>query len=217
MNLVELFSGSGNVSSSFRSYGFETFEIDNRKRSGVCMPDLKLNILDLKRRMIPFDKIDVVWCGLPCTAYSHASGNHYRDADNNLNHLANSYIKLLKFSLNFIEENHPLLYFIENPTGRLRYQKLMIDFLARTSGMIKYCTLGSYGFDTTKPTDIFTNATQLQLRTPLKFGRGYKAPGIFSNLSLIQRQQTPQDLCNDIAKQSTLMINNISLHPNEIL
>jgi hypothetical protein len=200
--MVELFCGSGNITRSFKDAGFHTFGIDNRKRLNVCEPDLKTDILkvdiDILREAYP----DIIYAGVPCNAFSNAAGNYYRDGTG-YKESTKYFQKLLKKTLQIIEEIKPALYYIENPKASLRYNKLMIDFLARTSGTIKQCTLSSYGFPTTKPTDIFTNNAALKLLPMEAYGRGAKClNGNFNNLTQAQRQATPYLLGKSIAEQS---------------
>jgi hypothetical protein len=206
--IIELFCGAGEVSRAFKQYGFESFTIDKRKRKGKCVPDLCTDILKIDSAVFPFSRPGVIWCAVPCDAFSNAAGNYYRDG-NGYKESTKYFNSLLRKSLNLIEEkinemesNRLLLYFIENPRASLRYNKLMIDFLARTSGTIKTCTLGSYGFPTTKPTDIFTNYATLKLKPMLPYGRGAKCLNqSFNNLTKAQRQATPFELAENIAKQ----------------
>lgn len=206
--MIELFSGCGNISRAFRDIGFTTFSVDIRKRSGVCMPDLKADVLKLSSQDFPIKQPAVIYAAVPCNAFSNAAGNYYRDGTG-YKESTKYFQKLLRKTIALIEEMRPTLYFIENPKASLRYNKLMIDFLARTSGTIKQCTLGSYGFVTTKPTDIFTNCAALSLRPMMAYGRGAKCSGIsFNNLTTVQRQATPYELGFELAQQSHIYLSN---------
>lgn len=198
---VELFCGSGSISKAFSNQGFITWSTDIRRRKNICEPTLKIDFNNLYRSFIPFDNIDVIYAGLPCTAFSYASGNYYYKNQIPTPN-AEEYIKLLDKCLVLIHDIKPNLWFIENPRGRLRYNKLMIDFLANNGGCCKYCTLSSYGFPTTKPTDIFTNAYDWSPRVPRSYGRGYKNESsyVFDNLTVCSRQKTPIEFANSIAQ-----------------
>lgn len=196
---VEFFCGHGNISSSLKEQGFQTWKTDIRYRKGKCTPDYNCDILNLKRSDIPFDKIDVAWASIPCDVFSHASGDYYLTDYGKLGENALHFIKLLKKTVALFEEMQPALWFIENPKGRMRYQKTMVDFLARNNGTIKECTLSSYGFPTTKPTDIFTNAYSWQPLPMDKFGRGAKCMPVFNKMTKCQRQETPWNLCKSIS------------------
>lgn len=208
LTMIELFCGGAEVSRSFKDHGFQTFTVDIRNRKGKCNPDLCLDVLKLQQSDFPFKYPGVLWAAVPCDAFSNAAGNYYRDgtgykeSTKYFNSLLRKTLALIEEIIESNESNRLFYYFIENPRASLRYNKLMIDFLARTSGTIKPCTLGSYGFATTKPTDIFTNYQALKLRPMLPYGRGAKCPGqSFNNLTKAQRQSTPYELGSEIANQ----------------
>lgn len=206
--IIELFCGAAEVTRAFKELGFASFTVDKRNRKGKCVPDLCADILKINAAVFPFQSPGVIWAAVPCDAYSNAAGNYYRDGTG-YKESTKYFNSMLRKTLNLIEEmlakqesNRHLIYFIENPRASLRYNKLMIDFLARTSGTVKECTLGSYGFPTTKPTDIFTNYAALTLKEKLPYGRGAKCAGqSFNNLTKAQRQSTPFELGLDIAYQ----------------
>lgn len=199
--MIEFFCGGAEVSRAFKTFGFETLTVDKRNRKGKCVPDICTDILKISSGDIPFKSPSIIWAAVPCDAFSNAAGNYYRDGTG-YKESTKYFITLLRKTLQLIEDLKPVFYFIENPRASLRYNKLMIDFLARTSGTIKECTLGSYGFPTTKPTDIFTNYQALKLRDKLPFGRGAKVTGTsFNNLTKAQRQGTPYQLGEEIAAQ----------------
>lgn len=200
MNVVELYSGSGTISQAFKSLGHSTFEIDNRKRKGICTPDLKADIMNVTAKDIPFNKIEVVWCSFPCQAFSHAAGDYYFKNGSPQNESARYFLKLLKSTLILINELSPVLYFIENPRGHLRYQKILLDWLCRNNGMTKELTYASYGFPTIKPTNLFTNAHDFVCRSLHPYGRGNKNPvDIFDNMTTCQRQKVPNSLALEVA------------------
>ena len=197
-NFVELFSGCGEVSRCF-SATHNVFSIDIRKRKGICEPTLRKDIFKCERKDIPFEIIHVLWCSVPCTAFSYSAGNYYFSKGGIIKPTATPYVKILIKTLRYIQLLKPTLWFIENPRGHLRYQKVLIDFLTKNNGMIKELTLGSYGFPTTKPTNIFTNAVTWQPKQMLPFGKYYsKCKNDFSNLTIVKRQKIPFALAEDI-------------------
>lgn len=198
MNLLELFCGKAEISEAFKEAGHNTFTVDKRFRKGTCEPDLQIDINKLCRPLIPFDKIHCIWASFPCTPFSYGAGNYYYDGKYSKENAA-PFIKLVKNTLDFIEECNPDFFFIENPRGKLRYEKLMIDWCIKYKALVKEITLGSYGFHTIKPTDIFTNACDWLPRKKLPFGRGSRNAGKpLTNLTTIQRQSTPKALGTEI-------------------
>lgn len=197
MTGIELFCGKGVITSTFRAAGWEMISLDNRKRKGVCEPTIKLDILNARPGDFP-KRPGFVCASPPCPAFSNASGNYYFDSlipKENAKH----FIKLLQHTLYLIEEINPEYFFIENPRGRMRYNKSLIDFLVKQNGMTKQLTWGSYGFPTTKPTDIFTNALDFKVRKMLPYGRGAKNHiGTFNNMTVCQRQEIPVEFARDL-------------------
>lgn len=200
MNVVELFSGNAIISNEFKLSGHNTFSIDVRRRKGVCEPDLKKDIMQLRIKDIPFKKVDVIWASPPCDVWSYAAGSFHWNDNKPRTFKCLNHIKLLDKTLTIIEKLCPGLFFIENPRGRLRYYKGMIDFLIKNRGMIKEITYSSYGFPTTKPTDIFTNAIDYMPKELDKFGRGAKVDYKLDNFSKCQKQKVPGSLAKEIRR-----------------
>lgn len=199
LNVVELFSGSGVLSDEFKKAGHNTFTVDIRKRKGICMPDLRKNILQLKRSDIPFDKIDVLWLSPPCDVWSYAAGSfHWHKEGTPKTEKCKTHINILLKSLTLIEEFCPGYFFIENPRGRLRKYPALTKFLENYPGVCRELTYSSYGFPTIKPTNIFTNALNYVPRTLDAYGRGAKNKAIFDNLTKCQRQKVPGTLAKEI-------------------
>lgn len=199
LTVVELFCGSAKLSRTFEERSHQVFSIDKRKRTGVCEPTLQIPIEKVKRSLIPFDKINVMWASVPCIAFSYGAGNYYYDGKYSKEN-AWYFLKLLKITLNLIAECTPDFFFIENPRGKLRYEKMMIDWCIKHGAVVKPITLGSYGFHTIKPTDIFTNAYDWQPRKALPYGRGARNKNgkLLTNLTICQRQSTPSELCLEL-------------------
>lgn len=78
MKMLELFSGSGRMSTYFKSLGFETFTIDNNnkfnKHTNLIADILTITAEDILEK---FGRPDVIWASPPCTAFSVASLGHH--------------------------------------------------------------------------------------------------------------------------------------------
>lgn len=201
---VEIFSGSGTITKALNNAGLVSKTIDIRKRKGVCEPDLRMDVMDLSARHI-YDLLETkqvffMWLSPPCDIWSLASGGyHLDDRFNPKTDKAKEHLKILKKSLALVREIKPVYFFVENPRGKLRHYPPMIDFLVKNGGMTKELTLSSYGFPTTKPTNIFTNAYDLNFKELDAFGRGAKCDNNFDNLTKAKRQAIPVQLANEIA------------------
>ena len=159
MNVVELFSGSGTFSKIFKENGHDTFSIDIRKRKGKCEPDLRKDIMDVLIRDIPFKKVHVLWASPPCDVFSKAGGNFHWNPDGTpKTEKCDVHLRLLQKTLRLIEKIRPDVFFIENPDGKMKYRKELVNFLIRNNGMMKRIYYSDYGFGTMKPTILFTNA-----------------------------------------------------------
>lgn len=202
MKQLELFSGHGTISAEFREHDFDTFEIDIRKRKGYCMPDLRADIGTLTPDDITekFGRPDVIWCSFPCDTFSYFAGSQHYDGKEPISEKAFAHLVLLEHTLSLIESLNPYLYFIENPRGRLRYNTALRSFLSRTYGVTKEVTYSSYGADTIKPTNIFTNAHDWKPRPLDRYGKGATNPrGQLADKPLTERQAIPVQLADEIA------------------
>jgi site-specific DNA-cytosine methylase len=201
---VEIFCGAGKISAALNQNGFISKKIDIRKRKGVCVPDLRIDVLKLTAAQIlelcETPQLFFMWLSPPCDIWSYASGGYHLTKNfEPKTEKAKEHIKILNKSLALIEELKPTYWFIENPRGNLRYYPKMINFLVRNGGMTKELTLSSYGFPTTKPTNIFTNGHDLTFKRLESFGRGAKCNQLFDNLTKTQRQSIPAELAETIA------------------
>lgn len=200
-NVVELFCGYGVISDSFKKLGFEIFTTDIRKRKGVCEPDLRKDILELRKQDIPFEKVHVLWASPPCDIWSYASGSfHWTGEGLPKTEKSQAHIKILMRTLELIEEITPDYFFIENPRGRMRRYPPFVEWLEKHNGVEKTLTYSSYGFKTVKPTNIFTNLKEISFKDLDRFGRGAKNKFKLENASKCQKQKVPQELSDFIAK-----------------
>ena len=214
MNVVELFSGSGIISKRFREKGHKTFTVDIRKRKGICEPDLRKNIMQVRLKDIPFKKVHVIWASPPCDVFSKASGSFHWNPDGTpKTKKCQAHLRLLKKCLKLIEKISPDYFFIENPDGKMKYRKEIVNFLIRNNAMIKRVNYGDYGFGTLKPTTIFTNALDYNPKSirdtsskniaheseknnrPDTFEKNRV---IFDNLTKCQKQTIPVELVMEI-------------------
>jgi len=152
MKTLELFAGSRSFSKVAEKYGYRTHTTDIEnfdKIDQVCDIfdfDIEKSFQDLGGRP------NVIWASPPCTTFSIAScGYHWNKDRTPKTERCKQGIKIIEKTIEIIREIKPMFYFIENPRGLLRKQKMMEEFTRHT---ITYC---SYGDDRMKPTDIWTN------------------------------------------------------------
>lgn len=199
LNVVELFSGSGIVSDEFKKEGHNVFSIDIRKRKGICEPDLKKNIMQVTLKDIPFKKVDVLWASPPCDVFSKASGGfHWTKEGTPKTEKCLEHIKLLRKCIKLIEQINPDYFFIENPDGKMKYQKDLVNFLIRNNGKTIKVNYKDYGFGTLKPTTIFTNALNYFGKSVRDSSKDNSNNIIFDNLTKCQKQAVPKKLAKEI-------------------
>ncbi|MBP0902402.1 DNA cytosine methyltransferase [Mariniflexile gromovii] len=201
---IELFCGSSGFTKVSRSFGHECLSVDIRRRKEICEPHLKMDILKVRSSFFESMKPDIMWIGLPCDIWSYASGGFHLDKDfKPKTEKAKIHLDIFYKTIQIIMDSKPKHWFIENPRGRLRNYPDHLEFLKNNAGHTFECTLSSYGFGTTKPTNIFTNYQALKLKELDSFGRGAKnkVPCRFDNMTKVQRQKTPELLYKSIIKQ----------------
>ena len=161
MKTLELFCGTKSFSKVMEKHGHKTFTIDIESRFS---PDLCIDILKLKRDMLPRENFDIVWASPPCTTFSVASIRHYWKNGKPKNKKTLEGIKIVKKTIAMIKLLKPKYFFIENPRGMLRKQDFMKQFPRQT---ITYC---KYGLHYQKATDIWTNCKEWKPRLPCSNG-----------------------------------------------
>ena len=162
--LLELFSGNGDISKSFKSVGFTTYRVDwSDKVEAELHADIsKLSaddVINLCGR-VP----DVIWASPDCTTYSIATHMH-RTLKEGLvpkTEYAKTCDKTNVLMWELIDElvaRGTRLFFVENPRGRMRHMPFV---KGRTRYTLTYC---SYGRKSMKPTDIWTNHPKPDFKT----------------------------------------------------
>lgn len=206
IKVLELFSGCGILSQSFRNNNHETFEID---LADDVNPDWRVDILNVSAQDIidRFGYPDVIWASPLCTTHSIASiSKHRTRLDNGLlvakSDKAKEHDKVLIHTLNLIKELNPKYYFIENPRGGMRKSEIMQEWNEKGMYTITY---GQYGDDRMKPTDLWSNHPNPNFKpmckngdpchTPAPRGSRTGTQGLKNNR---ERSKLPKLLCEHI-------------------
>jgi site-specific DNA-cytosine methylase len=150
--LLELFAGSRSIGKVAERRGWRVFSVDIEPFDKI---DLVTDIMDLNVRDIPFVP-DVIWASPPCTTFSVMSlARHWTHEGMPKTDKAIHGLEMVKRTIRviqyFMEKNPKLIFYIENPRGKLRS---LLLFRGLRVGTVSYC---KYGDIRMKPTDIWTN------------------------------------------------------------
>ena len=202
MSVLELFAGTGSFSRVARQAGHNVFTSDYDPSFNT---DYCIDIMDFDIEKLPF-KPDVIWASPPCETFSVASiGHHWtggKGAYVPKTDRAKKGKAIVLRTIHLINKLKPKYWFIENPRGVLRKMPFMQDFNRYT---VTYC---QYGDTRMKPTDIWTNMSDLKLKPMCKNGmpchisapRGSKT-GTQGIKTYRDRSVIPSQLCEHIISQ----------------
>jgi hypothetical protein len=206
MKVLELFSGTGNVSRHFRDHGHECFRVDWSEKVDS---ELRADILTVTSDQILelFGQPDVIWASPDCTTFSVMSMGHYWEKRGAVYYPRNEKAvrggDQVKAALRLIAELKPRYWFIENPMGGLRVMPFMKGVGKRRT--VTYC---QYGERYQKPTDIWTNNLYWHPRPRCFPGdpchvaapRGSKTGIQCDNMTPLERGRIPDQLCQEIVR-----------------
>jgi hypothetical protein len=162
LKVLELFSGSGYISDTFRSFGHKAWKVDNSK-------DLDANLhIGIEHLYTPDvealcnGRPDIIWASPDCRTYSIAAtakGGGFIHRELGTYAPKTSYARFCddvdKHVFRLIKELKPRYWFVENPRGMFRHvHGEALEKLGGKRYTINYCC---YGGQLMKPTDIWTN------------------------------------------------------------
>jgi len=212
MNVLELFSGSQSFTNVAKERGHNTFTSDYKDFPST---DYVTNILEFDVYKVPFVP-NVIWASPPCTYFSVCSIGHHWNKDNtpkteNAKLGMEIAYKTRQVISHFSALNSDLIYFVENPRGKLRKLNIFNPYHINT---VTYCQYASGDeMRRMKPTDIWTNLTNIWIpRTMCRNGdnchesapRGSRTgtQGLKGNF---ERSRVPSELCLELLELSEQM------------
>ena len=151
MRCLELFKGTGSISTYCRNNGIECVSLDWNPNSKA---DICCDIMEFDYRQFAPKYFDVIWASPECKIYSSMQNIWIRRKWGSLGELKEEQRKHDKFiikTLEIIDYLQPEVYFIENPASSRIWEveETKRDFYVR----VDYCR---FGFEYKKPTRILT-------------------------------------------------------------
>lgn len=206
MKLLELFSGQGSISATFKESGHEAFRVDWSKEVSA---ELHADVLDLTvEKVIELcgGLPDVIWASPQCTTYSIATHRHRTlleglypktDVAKQDDHVNEKMWGLIDQLIAAGSK----WYFVENPRGRMRHMYFVKD---RPRFTLSYCSYGrrgnAKGYENVfinKPTDIWTNHPNPGFKTLCTTSTDEHKHGTSKNADkrdYLSRGEIPKDL-----------------------
>lgn len=199
MKVLELFAGTASFGKVAFSRGHRVFtsDFDPQFETDYCVDIMKFDV-----SKVPF-KPDFVWASPPCESFSVASIGHHWNVDNTpKTQEAVEGMARVEKAIELIEQLQATYWVIENPRGKLRKLLFMQGFTRYT---VTYC---QYGDTRMKPTDLWTNIPNLELKPVCKNGapchvaapRGSRT-GTQGIKTYKDRSRIPPQLCLSILEQ----------------
>lgn len=198
---IELFCGKSEVSNALRSAGYKIYRSDINPD---VTPDLCSDILKARVNQFP-RPVEFLWASLPCQTYSiMAVEKHWKKVEYGWRRyyyypqssVAKEAVKILAKTIYLIHKLNPTYYLLENPRGALRHMPHMALIPFRHT--VSYA---DYGMDYYKPTDLFTNIPDLQLKR-IKYMTDYDLKRTIQDIpDYYQRSAVPKLLIESIIEQ----------------
>jgi site-specific DNA-cytosine methylase len=173
MKLLELFSGQGTISQTFKDNGLEAYRVDWSKEVEA---ELHADVMTLTVEEITQlcgGLPDVIWASPQCTTYSIATHRHrtLKEGLSPKTDMAAYDDQVNQAMWKLIDDliaAGSKYYFVENPRGRMRHMDFVKD---RSLYTVTYCSYGRKGnakgyedYYINKPTDIWTNHPQTNFK-----------------------------------------------------
>ena len=205
LKVLELFAGTRSIGKEFEKRGHEVYSVEWDKQHDNIDWYVDINKITAQDILDKFGKPDVIWASPDCTKFSVAAiGKHWIKGTNlPKTEETKKALELLEHCVKMVKElqevNPNLIYFFENPRGKMRKMDCMKDLPRYT---VTYC---QYGDTRMKPTDIWTNHPNPKFKPPCKNGdschtsapRGSKT-GTQGLKGSVERSIIPTELCNHI-------------------
>lgn len=200
MKILDLFSGSQMLAQVLRDNGHHVITVDYHQYRYAPVLTHNTNIFAFNYQAYSRDYFDFIFIGLPCTAFSRASGGyHFKKNMIPVTNTAQASILMIGLIYELLKYFDFPPFMLENPMGGLR-NNFFFKNHCYFGQLTMYCTsFGAFGFPTQKKTDLFTNIDFLIL-FPTSYrvnGRYQKKP--LCNLTNKQKSSYPIKFCEFVA------------------
>jgi len=193
--VIELFSGSKTVSTTFEKNGWKSFSIDNNP---ALSPSLCCDILKLDINMLP-GNVAFIWASPDCSKFSRAANQkHWKKTTTkyriyNYEPATGAAVistALLQKTVDIINSFAGVWFVIENPIGRIHHLPPL-----KKLGHFRYAVnYADFGFPYSKETYLFSN-----LYLPFSTKKVFSSlPGLRTINSRYQRSKVPEALIQKI-------------------
>lgn len=189
MKGMEFFAGTAQISKQFIAKGVEFDTLDNYQLRSSHKIDYLMDFLEFDYKAIPPDTYNILFFGVPCTAFSKASGGkHFANDFLPLTSTAHEAIAIVKRVFEIIKHFSNAVFYIENPAGGLYRYLVLCGYLPGHYRNVYRVDMMVFGFPTKKQTDIITNSGVPIIVCPIVRVNGKYQGHKFDNLTLKQRQ-----------------------------
>jgi hypothetical protein len=168
VKVLELFAGTGSVGSFVNTLpNARAWSVDINAETAGHAPTKVADILLLRFAELKFVP-DIIWASPPCQTFSIMAGNKHRtiadmtprtEAAEQGDRILEQTAKIIS---HFQSINPNLLWYMENPQGRMRHSELLEGLPTHRRVEVSYC---KYGFSYQKHTDVWTNDQEWTART----------------------------------------------------
>jgi len=189
--MLDLFSGTGSVSTVARQLGFQVLTVD---ADVTRSPDVCVDVCQWNYKNGQYGTFDWIHMSPPCTEFSILKKNDERDLVK-ANEIAMAARRLLD---HFRKLNRHLVYTVENPsTSLLQHQEAVRGLPVHETS---YCC---YGMPYQKPTKIWSNLPLSLRRCPAQcFWRRPQHPMSLQSSPSDMRIKIPGCLCLELAMEA---------------
>lgn len=162
MRVLDLFSGLDGWGGPWRERGHDVFSVDWEPQ---FQPDLCIDVMDLRRKHLPWATVDAVLASPPCEAFSVASiGRHWSGGRRQYvpkTPWATQSMRLVSRTVRIVQIVQAPVWIVENPRGVLRKLGIMPEVPPWYHTTQWYC---HWGEDRAKPTDLWYGGLDVKWR-----------------------------------------------------